>query len=188
MHDLAAPQKIVAETTAVFGNSIDILVNNAGAAHTAPLGEIALDHFTDLFDVNVRSVVFTTQAVLPHLRSPGRIINLGSTLSRVAQPAASVYAATKAAVEALARCWAAELGPDGHTVNSVAPGLTGTDMNAQGKALPEQALGILKAMTPLGHRLGTPEDIALVVAMLAEPTSQWITGQTIHACGGNYMS
>ena len=188
MHDLAAPQKIVAETTAVFGNSIDILVNNAGAAHAAPLGEIAPDDFTDLFDVNVRSVVFTTQAVLPHLRSPGRIINLGSTLSRVAQPAASVYAATKAAVEALARCWAAELGPAGHTVNNVAPGLTGTDMNAQGKALPEQALGILKAMTPLGHRLGTPEDIALVVAMIAEPTSQWITGQTIHACGGNYMS
>ncbi|GLB04464.1 hypothetical protein AtubIFM57258_010430 [Aspergillus tubingensis] len=188
MHDLAAPQKIVAETIAAFGDAIDILVNNAGSAQVAPLGEITPDDFADLVNVNIRSVVFTTQAALPHLRSPGRIINLGSTLSRVAQPAGSVYAATKAAVEAMARCWAAELGPAGHTVNSVAPGLTGTDMNAHGTALPEQTVGVLKAMTPMGHRLGTPEDIALVVAMLTEPASQWITGQTIQACGGNYMS
>ena len=185
---LEAPKRIVAETIAAFGNSIDILVNNAGTARAAPLGEITVDDFTDMVDTNIRSVVFTTQAVLPHLRSPGRIINLGSTGSRTAQPAASVYASTKAAVEALARCWAAELGPSGHTVNSIAPGLTGTDMNAYGKALPEQAVEIMKAMTPLGHRLGTPDDIALAVAMIAEPSSKWITGQTIQVCGGNYMA
>ncbi|EKG13594.1 Short-chain dehydrogenase/reductase SDR, partial [Macrophomina phaseolina MS6] len=188
MHDVAAPQKIVAETTAAFGSSIDILVNNAAVAKAVPLEEITLDHFTDHVDVNFRSVVFTTQAVLPHLRSPGRIINLGSTTSRTGQPASSVYSATKAAVEALARSWAADLGAAGHTVNNVAPGLTSTDMNAHGKALPEQAVEILKATTPLEHRLGTPEDIALVVAMLAEPASRWITGQTIQASGGNYMS
>lgn len=73
-----------------------------------------------------------------------------------------------AAVEALARCWAAELGPTGHTANTGAPGVTGTAMNAHGTALPEQALGILKAMTPLGHRLGTPEDIALGVELGAD--------------------
>ncbi|KAE8150228.1 hypothetical protein BDV25DRAFT_154844 [Aspergillus avenaceus] len=188
MRDPKSPQRIVSETTAAFGDSIDILVNNVAVAQVSPLGEVTHDMVTDMVDVNVRSVIFTTQEVVPHLRSPGRIINIGSTVSRVAQPIASVYASTKAAVEALGRCWAAELGPRGHTVNNVAPGLTLTDMNFHGSALPDQALEAIKAATPVGNRLGMPEDIALVVAMLAEPASRWITGQTIQACGGHYMS
>ncbi|UPL03999.1 hypothetical protein LCI18_014933 [Fusarium solani-melongenae] len=187
-HNLEAPEKIVAETTAAFGDSIDILVNNAGIARAAPLGSILQDDVTEQLNVNIRSIVFLTQAVLPHLRSPGRIINLGSMGSRVGQHSASVYAATKAAVECLARCWAVELGPSGHTVNSVAPGLVGTDMNLNGEAIPEKVREIMKASTPIENRLGTPEDIALVVAMIAEPGSRWITGQTIQASGGNYMS
>ncbi|EKG13726.1 Short-chain dehydrogenase/reductase SDR [Macrophomina phaseolina MS6] len=103
MRDLRAPQRAVAETIAAFGNSIDILVNNAGVAHAAPLGEVTSDDFADLVDVNVRSVVFTAQAELPYLRSPSRIISLSSALSRIGQPAANVYAATNAAVEAFAR-------------------------------------------------------------------------------------
>lgn len=191
MRDLESPKKIVSETTAAFGASIDILVNNAGMEFGKPLGEINVDEYADVLDVNVRSVVFMTQAVLPHLRSPGRIINLGSVVGRIGLPGTSIYSATKAALEGLTRGWAAELGTAGHTVNVVAPGLTETDMmtrSAPNIPETEQVVQMQKMLTPLEHRLGKAEDIALVIALLAEPSSRWITGQTVHACGGVYMS
>ncbi|KAH7054464.1 dehydrogenase with different specificitie [Macrophomina phaseolina] len=187
--DLSSPGKVVAQTTAAFGQFIDILVNNAGKEYEKPLGEITVEGYADALDVNVRSVIFMTQAVLPHLRSPGRIINLGSVLGRIGQPGASVYSASKAAIEALSRGWASELGAAGHTVNVIAPALTETDMMDRSATLSsEQSVQVQKMMTPLEHRLGTAEDIALAVAMLAEPSSRWITGQTIQAGGGIYMA
>ncbi|KAK0645297.1 Dehydrogenase OXI1 [Lasiodiplodia hormozganensis] len=190
--DLASPAKIIAATTAAFGPSIDILVNNAGVLTTQPLGTITADEYAALFDANVRSAIFMTQAVLPHLRAPGRIINLGSTLARIGNPGFSVYSATKAALEALTRGWAAELGAQGHTVNVVAPALTETDMMTETGAAAgagfDQVVQMQRMMTPLEHRLGKAEDIALAVAMVAEPASRWVTGQTIQAGGGIYMS
>ncbi|KAK0628093.1 Dehydrogenase OXI1 [Lasiodiplodia hormozganensis] len=190
VRDLNSPAKVVAETTAAFGSSIDILVNNAGVEFTKPLGEITVEGYTNVFDVNVRSVIFMTQAVLPHLRSPGRIINIGSVLGRIGHPGSSVYSATKVALEALTRGWASELGAAGHTVNVVAPALTETDMMARATngAGSDQAIQMQRMMTPLEHRLGKAEDIALSVAVLAEPSSRWITGQTIQAGGGIYMA
>ncbi|KAJ5915381.1 hypothetical protein N7466_011314 [Penicillium verhagenii] len=190
MRSLDSPKRIIDETTAAFGDSIDILVNNAGVEFGKPLGNIRVDEYTDILDVNVRSVIFMTQAVLPHLRSPGRIINIGSVLGRIGRPGASLYSATKVALEALSRGWASELGAARHTVNVVAPALTETDMIARATGGPgsEQAVQIQKSMTPVENRLGKAEDIALVVAMLAEPSSRWITGQTIQAGGGIYMS
>lgn len=189
MRDLSSPDKILAETTTAFGNCIDILVNNAGMEFSKPLGEITVEGYTDVMDVNVRSVIFMTQAVLPYLRSPGRIINIGSVLARMGHPGTSIYSATKVALEALTRGWASELGAASHTVNVVAPALTETDMMARAAGVgSEQAVQIQKMMTPMEHRLWKPEDIALSVAMLAKPSSRWITGQTIQAGGGILMS
>ncbi|KAJ5815629.1 hypothetical protein N7474_007406 [Penicillium riverlandense] len=187
MRSLESPKKIIKEATNAFGESIDILVNNAGMEFGKPLGEIGVEEYTQVLDVNLRSVVFMTQAVLPNLRSPGRIINIGSVLGRIGYPGVSIYSATKVALEALSRGWASELGASSHTVNVVAPALTETDMMAR-SAGSEQVLEMQKKMTPMEHRLGKAEDIALAVAMLAEPSSRWITGQTIQAGGGIYMS
>ncbi|KAL1630634.1 hypothetical protein SLS54_000505 [Diplodia seriata] len=195
--DPASPAKIVAETTAAFNTqTIDILVNNAGAEVLAPLGQITQEQFTHAFDTNVRGLVFTTQAVLPHLPvsttpggTGGRIINVGSVLGRVGNPGGSVYAATKAAMEGLTRCWAHDIGAQGHTVNVVAPAMTETDMMHRtiDKGVPREQLDVIRAMTPMQKRLAEPEDVALVIAMLAEDGSRWITGQTIQAGGGIHM-
>lgn len=189
---LDSPAKIITATTAAFGPSIDILVNNAGVEFAKPLGAITAEEYSSVFDVNVRGALLTTQAVLPHLRAPGRIISVGSVLGRIGNPGSSVYSATKAALEALSRGWASELGAQGHTVNVVAPALTETDMMTRAGegagAGFDQVVQMQRMLTPLEHRLGKAEDIALAVAMLAEPASRWVTGQTIHACGGIYMS
>ncbi|KAF9886717.1 hypothetical protein FE257_011094 [Aspergillus nanangensis] len=190
MRNMESPEQIISETTAAFGESVDILVNNAGMEFGKPLGSIGVEEYAEVWDVNVRSVVFMTQAVLPHLRAPGRIISIGSVMGRIGRPGGSIYSATKVALEALSRGWASELGSAKHTVNVVAPALTRTDMMARvtTSTESEQVLQMQKMMTPIEHRLGEAEDIALVVAMLAEPSSRWITGQTIQAGGGIYMS
>ncbi|KAF9632737.1 putative short-chain dehydrogenase reductase sdr protein [Lasiodiplodia theobromae] len=189
--DLSSPAKIVAATTAAFGPTIDILVNNAGAEIVGTLRDTTPEVFAHAFDTNVRGLVFTTQAVLPHLPSGGggRIISIGSVLGRVGIAAGSIYCATKAAMEGLTRGWAHELGPEGHTVNVVAPGYTMTDMidRIVVDGIPREAVEAQKGLTPMEHRFATAEDIALVVAMLAEPSGRWVTGQTIQASGGLFM-
>jgi 3-oxoacyl-[acyl-carrier protein] reductase len=104
-----------------------------------------------------------------------------SGFKRARVPGSAVYSASKAAVEMLTRVLAAELGPRGITVNAVLPGMTDTEMLRQ--AVPPEALEAYVRQTPLG-RLGTPEDIADVVAFLASEQARWITGETIGANGG----
>lgn len=190
MNNLDSPKKIVSETIATFGGSIDILVNNAGMEFPSALSDITVEAYNSVMDLNVRSVIFMTQAVLPHLRSPGRIINIGSILGRTSYPNISLYSASKAALEGLSRGWASELGGLSHTVNVVAPAATETDMLQRSTVEPgaEQIIQMQKMMTPLEHRIAKPEDIALVVALIADPASRWITGQTIQAGGGIYMA
>lgn len=129
--------------------------------------------------------------MVPHLPKDGggRIINVGSSAPRRPRPLVSAYAASKGGLEALGRVWAVELGADGHTVNTVAPGPTETDMLAQGRRVPAFEAFEEKILreTPLGHRFGTPEDVALVVAAVAGPGMRWVTGQTISASGGFTM-
>lgn len=190
MRDRESPKKIVEACVGTFGSTIDILVNNARTALQAALPETTHELYDAVMDLNVRGVIFLTQAVIPHLpASGGRIINIGSVASRI--PASDcVYLASKAALEALARSWARELGPSGCSVNTVAPGVTETELlSGQAAENPTFAsfLEGLKEQTVMQKRMGTPEDIALVVAMIAEPQSQWITGQYIAACGGVIM-
>lgn len=160
---------------------LDILVNNAGTFEMRSLEQIDEMHYARTFTVNVRAVLFATQEAARHFGGEGGcIINLSSIAARLSMPGGSVSAASKAAVEALTRCHAAELGPRGIRVNAVAPGATETDIGRWQP--PELRDQIIKA-TALG-RVGTPDDIADVVAFLASDDARWITGKVIDADGG----
>ena len=184
LRSLETPKKIVSETVAAFGDSIDILVNNAGVEIEGALPDLTPDMFASVFDVNVRAVLFMSQAVQPHLRKPGRIINISSVGGRCGFANFSLYGASKGALEQMTRNLAAELGPAGHTVNAVAPGPTASDMLDK---IPKEIVDMQKKQTPMENRIGTGEDIALIVAWLAEEQAQWVTGQTISASGGLTM-
>ena len=164
------------------GREFDILVNNAGIAVHAPTATAAEEDFDKLFRTNVKGPFFTTQHAIPRLRDGGRVINLSSALSRQTRPEYTAYSMTKAAINLFTVALAAELGPRGITVNTLSPGLTSTDMNAEYRARPgfEESVS---SMTALG-RIGAVEDIARVAAMIASPDSAWVTGQYIEASGG----
>lgn len=171
---------IVAEITKVFGK-IDILVNNAGVFEMGPIDAIEVEQFDRLFDVNVRGVIATTIAALPHINDGGRIINISSGAADATMTGASLYSATKSALDTLSRIWAQDLGKRQITVNSVSPGVTVTDMFKAG--IPEEGHKYMIDKTALG-RLGQPEDIADVVAFVASSDARWITGQVINVDGG----
>lgn len=176
----ADSKSLVSEINKAFGK-IDILVNNAGIWETSPIDHINLDQFQRLFDVNVKGVVATTIAALPHMNDGGRIINISSGAAKVTMPGTSLYSATKAALDTLTRIWAQDLGKRMITVNGIAPGTTATEMLEQ--ALSEEVKQMMITKTALG-RLGEPQDIADAVAFLASSDARWITGQTIGVDGG----
>jgi 3-oxoacyl-[acyl-carrier protein] reductase len=164
----------------VYGH-LDILVNNAGWADFQPLVEATVEHFDTLFNLNVRGLFFATQEAARRMRNGGRIINISSGITRINAANGSVYSGTKAAVEAFTRCWAAELGPCGITVNTVSPGMTETDLMAE--VTSPSILEEIVKQTPLG-RLGQPDDIASVVAFLCTDEARWLTAQNLLANGG----
>ena len=177
--DPAAVKRSVKEAVAGLGG-LDVLVNNAGIARYGTVAEISIKDIDALLNVNVRSVVLTSQAAIPHLKQGGRIITIGSSLGeRVPFPGATVYSLSKSALLSFTRGLSRELGPKGITANLVQPGPIDTDMNP---ATSDQA-DMIRSMTSLGH-YGQPEDVAAVVAFLASPASQFITGSTITTDGG----
>ena len=167
-----------------FGR-LDILVNNAGKFHIGPIGTVDEADVRSQFAVNVDGPIFATQAAASYFSTEGgRVINVSSIAATHPLPGLSVYSATKAALEALTRIWAAELGPRGVTVNAVAPGAVDTAMlKAATPQMGEEAVKGMVARTPLG-RLGTTSDVADVVAFLASPDARWVTGQVVEASGG----
>jgi 3-oxoacyl-[acyl-carrier protein] reductase len=180
---------VVDKTLAAFGTSIDILVNNAGIAVRKPILETTMEDFDRGININLRGPFFMSQAVIPHLRRPGRIINISSLVSRTGGPFYGVYSASKAGLEAFARSLAASIGPYGHSANAVLPGLTNTDMLQDITADQESAdfHRAVAAATPTEGRVGTPEEIARVVTFLAGLHSQWMTGQSVSDPGGHLM-
>lgn len=180
MADLKAVRALFGASMANYGR-VDILVNNAGVAEFVPIDKIDAEHYTRIFDVNVRGPMFAMQEAAKVMASPGRIINVSSGAAQAAPPGASVYAASKAALETLTRSLAGELGAKGITVNAVSPGITETDMLAEN--IPAAVQQRMVANTALG-RLGTPDDIADAVAFLASDEARWITGQVIGVNGG----
>jgi 3-oxoacyl-[acyl-carrier protein] reductase len=180
MAEITAIDALIETTRTHFGR-LDILVNNAGVAEFCPLEAVTEAHYAHLFDINVRGVLFASQRAARLLGVGGRIIHITSGAAQAAPPNTSVYSATKAAVEALTKSHAAELGPRGITVNAVAPGLTQSDM--LDAVIPDALRAPMIQNTAL-RRLGTPQDIADVVAFLASEEARWITGQIIGVNGG----
>lgn len=180
--DSAQPDAVraaVAEAVERLGG-LDILVNNAGIAYGGQLVEMSQEQIDALINVNIRGVVYATQAALAYLPEGGRIINIGSSLSdHVPLRDVAVYSMTKSALNSLTRGLARDLGPRGITVNMVKPGSTDSDMNpANGEGAETQ-----RQLTALGH-YGEPQDIAEAVAFLASPAAKHITGTDIVVDGG----
>jgi NAD(P)-dependent dehydrogenase (short-subunit alcohol dehydrogenase family) len=167
---------------------VDALVNNAGAGAILPLSDATADRIIDIFSVNVLGPSLLARAALPHLTATqGTIINISSTFGHRPAAGLSHYAASKAALEHLTRCWALELAPLGIRVNAVAAGPTesGALTGMMGLSA-EQAEAVKedeRARIPLGRR-GVPDDIAEWIVQLAGPASQWLTGQVLAVDGG----
>ena len=178
----AEARQLIDATLAEFGRA-DILVNNAGVYEFRPLPEVDEAHFDRMFDLNVKGVVFATQAAVKAFgENGGTVINISSMASLAATPNGSVYSASKAAVDSVTRTLAAELGPKKILVNSVLPGPVETD-GALSLSNWDEFSARLVQQTPLG-RVGKPADIAKVVSFLASDDAGWITGQIIPVAGG----
>ncbi|MHB8954551.1 MAG: SDR family NAD(P)-dependent oxidoreductase [Pirellulaceae bacterium] len=168
-----------------FG-SLDILVNNAGVYQAMPVEELTETEFRREINVNLLGPLLVIRESLRHFGSDGgSIINIGSGASRSHPPGYSIYSASKAGLDAVTGVLAKELAPRKIRVNSVNPGAT---LSEGTKAAGLYGVGSdsekqLVAMTPLG-RMGTPEDIAKIVAFLASDDSGWLTGEVILVSGG----
>ncbi len=163
-----------------FGK-LDILVNNAGIMFNKPLADVAEEEYDLIFAVNVKGTFFACQQAAKRMADGGRIINFSSSTTAMMLPTYGTYVATKGAVEQLSHILAKELGSRGITVNVVSPGATDTELFGQGKT--EQDKQRFAQLAALG-RLGQPEDIADVVALLVSDDANWITGQNVRANGG----
>jgi 3-oxoacyl-[acyl-carrier protein] reductase len=175
--------RLFAETKKAFGR-LDILVNNAGIYEFGPLEQITAEHFHKQFDLNVLGLILTTQEALKSFNpAGGSVINISSVVGVNPMAGATVYSATKAAVDAVTKSLAKELGARNIRVNSINPGMIETEgvhsAGFIGGDLEKQVV----AQTPLG-RIGQPQDIATVAAFLASADSGWISGETFLTSGG----
>lgn len=174
------------DMAAVFGlaekrfGGLDVVVNTAGIMLLAPLVDLDLADFDRMHRANVRGTFVVSQLAARRLRKGGALVNFSTSVTRMAPPTYSAYAATKGAVEAMTLILARELRGRDVTVNAVAPGPTATALFLDGKT--DQQLAQLAAAPPL-ERLGTPDDIAETVAYLAGP-GRWVNGQVVYVNGG----
>ena len=175
-------RRLFAEAKKAFGR-IDILVNNAGIYEFAPLAEVTKQHFNKMFDLNVLGLILASQEAAKHMPSGGSIVNISSVVATLAPPNASVYSATKAAVDAITRSLAKELGPRRIRVNSINPGMVETEGTRHAGISESEMRRQVEAQTPLG-RIAQPHDIAPAAVFLASDDSKFITGETLFISGG----
>jgi 3-oxoacyl-[acyl-carrier protein] reductase len=186
--DVAKPadvRRLFAEAKAAFGR-LDVLVNNAGIYEFAPLAEVTPEHFHKQFDLNVLGLILASQEAAKYFGpGGGSIVNISSVVATSAPPTASVYSATKAAVDAVTRSLAKELGPRKVRVNSINPGMVETEGTTSSGVTAKESdfRKQIEAQTPLG-RIGQPQDIAPAAVFLASGDSGWITGETLYIAGG----
>src|SRR5215471_2779870 len=179
----AEVERLFAESEKAFGK-IDTLVNNAGVYEFMPLEEAAEKQFHRMFDTNVLGILLVTQEALKHFNSDGgSIINISSLASSMTPPTGVVYNATKAAVDAITRTLAKELGPRKIRVNSINPGMVVTEGVVTGGFTEGDMRKMFESLTPLG-RVGETEDIAPAAVFFASDDSKWITGETLLIAGG----
>jgi 3-oxoacyl-[acyl-carrier protein] reductase len=166
-----------------FGR-VDILVNNAGVYEFAPIEQVTPEHFHRQFDLNVLGLLLASKEAAKHFgKDGGSIINISSVVATAAPPGSAVYSATKAAVDAVTRSLAKELGPRKIRVNSVNPGMVETEGLHSAGFVEGEFRKQIETQTPLG-RIGQPRDIAPAVVFLASDDAGWITGETWHVAGG----
>ena len=183
LSDAEATGALAADIAAQF--CIDTLIHNAGLIRPALIEEVAIEDLNYLTQVHLGAGIILTQAVLPAMKAKqfGRIINM-STRALQGLETRTCYAATKAAMIAMTRTWALELGRYGITVNAVAPGpIAATEMFH--KVIPEgsEKIQAIAAGLPL-KRIGQPHDVARAAMFFAAPENSFITGQTLFVCGG----
>jgi 3-oxoacyl-[acyl-carrier protein] reductase len=182
--DLSAPDgphALASRVRAIVGDRLDILVANAGTSKATTLEETTVEDFDDLFAVNVRAPYFLVQQLMPLLCKDSSIVLLSSLAAHAAVGTLSAYAATKGAIDALVKHFAAALGERGIRVNAVAPGVVDTDMS--GFVRTDAGRDFTLGMQAL-KRIAQPDDIAAAVAFLASNEARWVTGDTLRVDGG----
>jgi len=179
-------RRLFEETKKAFG-MLDILVNNAVSQGYAPIEQVSVEAFHQSFNVNVLGPILTIQAALKLFGGKGgNIINISSGASKMPLPGASIYSATKAAVDAITIALSKELGAKNIRINSILPGATETEGAASaGVTTGSEYEKMFIANTPLGRR-GQPEDIAKVAVFLASDDAAWVTGEQLSVSGGMY--
>jgi 3-oxoacyl-[acyl-carrier protein] reductase len=176
-------ERLFTEATAAFG-PLDILVNNAGMYEFSPLEDVTEAHFHRQFELNVLAPLLASQEALKHFGpAGGNIINISSVVSTLTPAQASVYGASKAALDAVTRSLAKELGPRNIRVNAINPGMVETEGVHAACLANGDFRAQIQAQTPLG-RIGQPGDIAPTAVFLASEESAWITGETLLVAGG----
>ena len=161
--------------------TLDIVFANAGTGSLLPLGEITARHIDEIFDTNVKGLIFTVQKALPLMSKGGSIILTGSSAGATGAPAFSTYSASKAAVRNLARSWAEDLKGTGIRVNVLSPGPTATELAKE--ALGEEGQKVFASMNPL-QRMADPAEIGAVAAFLASSDSSFMTASEVAVDGG----
>jgi 3-oxoacyl-[acyl-carrier protein] reductase len=183
LSDSASASPLV-DTVATQLGPIDILVNNAGVYEFSPLEAITPESFHKQFNLNVLGLLLVTKAAVAHFNpAGGSIINISSVAAGGIESAA-VYSATKGAVDSISVALSKELGPRKIRVNSINPGMIETEGVHAAGFIGSDFQKQIVASTPLG-RIGQPDDVATIAAFLASEDSRWVSGQTIHAAGGN---
>jgi NAD(P)-dependent dehydrogenase (short-subunit alcohol dehydrogenase family) len=175
--DLSNPAQL--DDLAEQAGPVDILVNNAGIAWRGPTADLDVATFDRLFAANVRAPYFLVAALAPQMaaRGSGSIINIGSMAGHVGMPGNAAYGATKGALAAMTRSWAAEFSPAGVRVNTIAAGPVYTPIQPREQA---EAVGATTIMA----RVAQPDEMASVIVFLASPDASYITGAVIPADGG----
>ncbi len=171
---------LLAETVAASGNKVDVLVLNAGIAKQYSIEDTTEEVFDDLYNINVKGLFFTLQKLIPHLSDGASIVLISSGVSVSGYAQMGAYAATKSAVDAIARTAATELADRKIRVNVVAPGLTDTPMNQQ---TPADIKNAIAAAVPL-KRIGQAEEIANAIVFLSSNEASYISGSYLAVDGG----
>jgi 3-oxoacyl-[acyl-carrier protein] reductase len=176
-------ERLFSETKKAFGR-LDILVNNAGIYEFSPLDDVTEEHFHKQFDLNVLGLILASREAVKHFDfTGGSIVNISSSASTLTPATASVYSATKAAVDAVTRSLAKELGPRNIRVNAINPGMVETEGARAAGFVESDFRKQVEAQTPLG-RIGQTRDIAPAAVFLASEDAAWITGETLLIAGG----
>ncbi|MFT6408798.1 MAG: NAD(P)-dependent dehydrogenase (short-subunit alcohol dehydrogenase family) [Thalassolituus sp.] len=167
-------------------SDFDYLLNNAGTGLRASVEETTYEELEDMLAIHVKGPFFLTQALFPHIKDGGHILNISSGLARFSMPGSSAYAMAKGAVEVMTRYMAKEFASRQIRVNTLAPGAIATDFGSGSVRDNQQVNQMVASVTALG-RVGEADDIGKAVAMLLSEDSGWITGQRIEASGGMFL-